>query len=206
MNIEQWGHIVADAYKLTGVEYSPAIKSLLFANTSEIPTNTLSTEQKELLRNTIEVMSKLFFIKATKGETFGPISRIKEKYGATLEENYSLVDGPFFNMAKTYWTYQCEVLDLLGAQRSCYLAEVLFGVEFNVRCVFFPTPGPNKIDVKTREEKQREVLKEYAPEIDIERFVTESPILRAESRRSGCLSVLIILIMSVTSIICYAFE
>ena len=51
-----------------------------------------------------------------------------------------------------------------------------------VAAIFFPTPGPSKIDPNLREAQQRLILEKYAPEIDVERFVSESPILAASGR------------------------
>lgn len=69
---------------------------------------------------------------------------IKERFGNTLEENYGMLDGPFIDMAKTYWTFKIEVGDLYPDYHNRVLSKILQEIEFNRASVFFPTPGPIK--------------------------------------------------------------
>ncbi len=42
-----------------------------------------------------------------------------------------------------------------------------------------------------RREKQREMLRKYAPSVNVEHFLAENPILAAEAARKGCLGVVL---------------
>jgi hypothetical protein len=59
-------------------------------------------------------------------------------------------------------------------------------MEIEIAGEFFPTPGIS-MPVSLRRMKQKSTLNAYAPSMDIERFLSESPILRAG--RGGCLGV-----------------
>jgi len=140
-------------------------------------------EQKMIATEALEVMYDVFFRKAARGETFGDLIRVKERFGNSIEENYDLSSGPFINFAKTYWTYKLELKDLFPTHNKLILSRILNEIEMTIASVFFPMPGPIKIPVKKRKEKQRELLQEFAPEIDIERFLDENPILKADQGR-----------------------
>lgn len=190
MNPDQWVRIMEEAYQSTGATLSPNKRALLLADLPENP----NQAQREVVAEASHAMSRYFFKKVSRGETFGSLSRIREEFGMSLEENYGLSSGPFINMAKTYWTYKLEVGDLSPGYHRLALSKILLKIEFDFGSIFFPTPGPMKIPL--RREAQRQVLQEYAPDVDIDRFLSESPILRAEETRGGCLRV-IIFIMSI---------
>jgi hypothetical protein len=173
MNIDQWVLQILRAYQLLGFPFSAKKKSSLLAELSDESTET----QKDIIAEALDVMTHYFFKKAASGETFGPLSRIKEEFGQSLEENYGLSSGPFINMAKTYWTYKLEVRDLFPEHNNIALAQMLLSLETNIAGLFFPTPGPMTISVNKRREAQRQVLQEYAPEIDIDIFLGNNPIL-----------------------------
>lgn len=61
-------------------------------------------------------------------------------------------------------------------------------LEEQVASVFFPTPGPIRIDHEHREATQREILAEYEVPMDVEAFMAGNPILirDRQSGRSGC--------------------
>jgi len=125
----------------------------------------------------MEAMTRYFFRKAVCGETFGPTGRIEETFGRPVERNYQLSSGPFISLAKTYWTYKVEVHDLFPEHHDLVLSQVLTKVEGDIASVFFPTPGPVMIWVRQRRQQQRQLLEQYAPEIDIDTFVENNPIL-----------------------------
>lgn len=172
MNINQWISCISEAYEINGEAFSHRIKEMLL---SKLSVDDLS--QNEVIEKTGEVITHYFFRKSASGETFGPISRIKEKFGNSVEENYGLSSGPFINMAKTYWTFKIEVQDLFPKYHNLILAEVLLKVEGDIASVFFPTPGPAVIWVRQRRETQRQLLKHYTPEIYINDFLENNPIL-----------------------------
>lgn len=201
MNIEQWIYQIDEAYRASGVTFSPDKKALLLSEISESSTES----QKEIVAEAKKAIARLFFKKASRGETFGSISRIKEMFGQSLEENYGLSSGPFIDMAKTYWTYKIEVQDLSD---NIILVQVLNGVEFDIASAFFPTPGLAMMPLALRKESQRHILQEWAPDIDIERFQSENPILKADEARqskSGCLGSLLVFLIGFIIVGVFAF-
>lgn len=188
MNIDQWLLQVSQAYQSVEKQFSPDKKAFLLTELSESSTEA----QKETLAEVYDVMTRFFYSKASRGETFGSLSRIKEKFGSSLEENYGLLNGPFLDIARTYWTYKLEVQDLFPKHYKCNLAQILAEIETDIAGVFFPTPGPIRIPVSLRRERQRQLLQVYTPGIDIERVLSESPILKvseARFKRSGIMRI-----------------
>ncbi len=187
MNIEEWVIELEEAYQSIGTSLLDDRKQVLLTELSA----SSSEAQKQVVAEAIDVMTRYFFRKVVAGRTFGPPSRIKERFGDSVEENYGLSTGPFIDMARAYWTYKTEVGDLFPKHHSLALSQALREVEMNIGSVFFPTPGPMSIPVEKRVETQRQILDELAPDIDIERFLSESPILRAEAGRRGCFGLLL---------------
>lgn len=167
----QWSARLSAAYKEAQLTLSPEKERSLFKEP-------LSPEQEQLAEETFKVLMRYFFSKASCGEPFGPLHRIRERFGRSLEENYGLTEGPFMDLAKTYWTFKLEVQDLVKDDPYMGLSEILKDIEVSVASVFFPTPGPHTIPLEERVEKQREMLSTLAPKMDIERFFAESPLLK----------------------------
>ena len=191
MNIDQWIHQVSDAYQSIGQPFSSDKKTFLLTELLE----SMTQEQKDTSVDIVKVIFRFFFKKASLGEAFGSLNRVEEKFGRSLEENYGLSDGPFLKMAKTYWTFKLEIQDLFPEHHNLILSDVLLRVENDIAGVFFPTPGPSKIPVDAFKEAQRNALKDYAPDIDVETFLSESPILRAEAGRGGCLGMIVLMVL-----------
>lgn len=188
MNIEQWLQHLSKAYQAMGESLTEEKKQILLAEISgESPQH-----MKTVAAEAYNIMFSYFFKIAAKGTPFGDLSRVQERFGSSLEVNYGLSSGPFIDMAKTYWTYKLEVLDLFPAHSNLALSQVLGKVEGDVASVFFPTPGPMSIPVQHRIKTQKELLREFAPEIDIEAFISQNPILKVEASRSGCLGTAIL--------------
>jgi len=190
MNTDQWISELSTAYQSADLPFPPNKRTSLLAALSEMR----SEAQKEIIAEALDIVTRHFFNKASIGEAFGPVSRIKERFGRSLEENYGLSSGPFIGMAKTYWTYKLEVGDLFPQYHNIVLSQMLLDLETTIAGLFFPTPGPATIPVAQRREAQRRTLQQYTPGIDIERFLNESPILRAGSKR-GCLTAVIALVV-----------
>lgn len=170
MNLEEWRVHLAEAYEQAQITLTPEKELSLFKET-------VSPEQESLTEETFEVLIQYFFNKASCGEPFGSLDRIRERFGRSLEENYGLTEGPFMDLAKAYWTFKLEVQDFVVEHPNTGLSEVLKNIEIAVASVFFPTPGPSP-SLKERVEKQRELLSTLAPTMDIERFFAESPFLK----------------------------
>ena len=184
MNIEDWEREISTAFQNQGKEYTGELQQLMFST----PDPATKDEVKFRVVEVTNAMQRYFWGKAIVGETFGDIERITEKLGKSLEVNYGLSSGPFLNVARTYWTYQIEVGDLFPEHSDKWISHALKAVEIKVRELFFPTPGPVTIPAKIRREAQKEFLEEFAPEMDIEQFLNENPILKSDSN-SGCLGV-----------------
>ena len=199
MNLDQWISCISEAHRTSGETLSPLQEMLLKLPSGENTDKSEITEDgiefgikyghlpmevksqnkaaNKIIEEEIEIVKRYFFKKAVVGETFGLVSRIKEKSGFYLEENYDLSSGPFINMAKTYWTFQIEVKDLFPKYYDLALSQVLANVETNIASAFFPTPGPVVMWVRQRREIQRQLLEQYAPEIDIKAFLENNPFL-----------------------------
>lgn len=200
MNVNEWVWCVSEAYGMTGNRFSAGTRRALLEKVSmenvyadpetraDIEGGVISAvppgvELQGEAAETEEVMRRYFFRKATYGETFGLISRVEQFPRASIEENYQLRNGPFINLAKTYWTFKMEVCDLFPDYHDLVLAQVLTRVEGDIASVFFPTPGPVVIWVRQRRQQQRQLLERYAPEIDIEAFLKNNPILGTSKGR-----------------------
>lgn len=182
MNIEQWISCIAEAYDTAGEAFSPRKKEMLL---EELPEDNVNINQhtKDIINETVGLVTRYFFKKASLGETFGSIVRVEQRFGHSLETNYDISSGPFIDMAKTYWTYQEEIFDLTAEQRNLVLAQVLFQVNGDIGSVFFPFPGPIILWVRGRRETQRELLEELAPGMDIDAFLDNNPLLGTSKGR-----------------------
>jgi len=174
MNIEQWISCISEAYKKAEETFSSRKREMLLGELSQ---DNLDIDE------TKELVTRYFFKKVALGETFGPITRVEQRFGHSLESNYDISSGPFIDMAKTYWTYHLEIQDLSPEYANLVLSQVLFQVNGDIASVFFPTPGPAIIWVRRRRETQRELLEEYAPRMDINAFLSNNPLLGTSKGR-----------------------
>jgi len=194
MNVDQWLSCISEAYDVAKEEFSSRRREPLL---KKLPVEDLAKEEatkgafrmgvvsvlpywakfQDDVKETMQVLTSYFFRKAIDGETFGPISRVEGRFGGSFEENYGLTKGPFVDMAKTYWTFDIEVHDLFPHHHNLMLAQILLKVERDIGSVFFPFPGEVVIWVRQRRQLQRQLLEQYAPEIDIDAFLENNPIL-----------------------------
>jgi phage FluMu protein Com len=196
MNIEQWISCMAEAYKEAGKTLSHRKKEILLGSLSEDnsdidertkyatafgsivePLAAQDESFKEVIEETTELFTHYFFKKVTLGEVFGPITRVEQKFGHSLEANYAISGGPFMDMTRTYWTYKLEIEDLLPKYYNLVMSQVLLQIEGSIGSVFFPFPGPAITWVRERRETQRELLEEYAAGMDIDAFLNNNPFL-----------------------------
>jgi len=134
----------------------------------------------------IQIFTRLFFRKALNGETFCYLEKIKSDFfGKSFEQIYGSSSGPFTNLAKTYWTFRHQLNEDTDRPKEYtpLFFQILRNVETNIAGGFFPSAGA------VSEEIQRKILKEFAPEIDIERFINENPMIR--SKKTGCIGALL---------------
>lgn len=194
MNVNEWLSCVSEAYDVAKEEFSSRRKELLL---KKLPVEDLDKEEaiksafrmgvlsalpywkkfQDDVEETLEVLTRYFFRKVINRQTFGPISRVKERFKNSFEENYELRKGPFIDMANTYWTYDIEVHDFFPQHHNLMLAQILLKIERDIGSVFFPSPGEVVIWVRQRRQLQRQLLEQYAPEINIDAFLENNPIL-----------------------------
>lgn len=198
MNIEDWEREISAAFQSQGNKYTAELRKLMYST----PDPATKDEMKFTVVEVTNAMQRYFWKKAVVGETFGNIERISENFGKPLEENYVLSSGPFLNLARAYWTYQIEVGDLFPKYSDKWISHALKAVEINVRELFFPTPGPVTIPAKIRRKAQKKFLEEFAPEMDIERFLNENPILKADTN-SGCLGMVAVFVVVAVGVVTY---
>jgi len=177
MNIHDWEREISEALHSQGKNYTPELQRLMISS----PDPATKDDIKFTVVEVTNAMQRYFWKKAVVGEMFGSIERISNKFGDTLEENYSLSSGPFLNLARTYWTYQIELSDLFPEHSDKWLSHALKAVEINVRELFFPTPGEVTVSIKMRRKVQKEFLQEFVPEMNIENFLNENPILKEDT-------------------------
>lgn len=159
----------------------------------------IDPQMRELVVKGKKAAIAAIFQKAANGETFGEVSRIKQVFGATLEDK----SGPFLAFAQAYWTFKVEMNDLLPKHRQLLLTQILMAAEEEVASVFFPTPGRMTIPNSKRREAQVMMLQHYAPHIDVDRFLTDNPLL--QERRSGWWSASLLVVLFVASLGIYYF-
>jgi hypothetical protein len=94
----------------------------------------------------------------------------------------------------SYWTLKVWVVDHRGP--FTVAAFLLHGLEEQIASVFFPTPGPAKIQARMREETQRQLLAEHGVQIDVEDFIAGNPILLRDRKAasSGCAASVVLLV------------
>ena len=202
MNIQEWLTHFEQAYRNYGISFEEQDKQFLFKKHH----TDVSNQEKERILYNIEIFTRYFFKKFQTGYSFCPAEKIKNKIGVSIEENYRLYNGPFYNLAKIYWTFRLEVDNFPTDDYYLCMFQILRNVERNIAGIFFPTPGPISMSIKERLKKQEKVLREYAPKVDIERFLSENPILKTDMSKSGCLTALIcISLFSLVFIITFIF-
>lgn len=147
-----------------------------------------SDTEREHFLEIVQSFTRYFFRKASNGETFCSLEKIKSDFlGKSFEQVYGFASGPFTNLAKTYWTFRHQLNEDTNRPKEYtpLFFQILRYVETNIAGAFFPTAGT------VSEKNQREILKEFAPEINIEKFISENPTLR--SGKSGCFGILLII-------------
>lgn len=146
MTINAWCREVKKAFSLSKRKLTKKEENLLLTDVAveasdekrkfseeagSIPSS-IKPSLKKFYDEANETLLVYFFKKASRGEPFGKIERIKERLGKTPEENYGINSGPFLNLAKTYWTFKLEVRDLFPKYRKKLISQVLLKTEFDV--------------------------------------------------------------------------
>jgi len=202
MTINDWLKHIEEAYKFPfredirvenwkKKEFTEDEKEFLFTQYSKEYTNL----HKEHILEIIEMFTRYFFKIAFEGYTFCSLDKVNSKFGISLEKKYGVSSGPFYNLAKTYWTFRIQLDEDQYKHRESMplFFPLLRTVETNIAGEFFPTAG--FVD----KSQQRKILKEFAPNINIDSFIAENPMFK--SKKGGCLGTLLIIIIVIFIII-----
>lgn len=204
MTDDEWLKHFEEAYKLPfrhdirvdrweKREFSPKEIEFLLSEYSE----EFKIVHLQAIKDIIQIMTRYLFEKAATGYTFCRLEKVESTFGRTLEQNYGVSTGYFYNLAKTYWTLKVQLdeesLQYVHKKSTPLFFMILRTVELNIASGFFPTGS------YVNEDNQRQILKEFAPEINIERFISENPMLK--TAKGGCLGVLLIIPIIFASVI-----
>lgn len=189
--------VTADLLRRGGIDPTDQVRALL-ASQSDSPGTPLVVDPGTLFNTSMTG----FFQAAATGDTFTDRERIAQRFGRTLEENYPEAGEAFLRFAYSYWTLKLVVGDADEATRSSIAYQLLAEIEQMVAGLFFPTPGPVRIDHGQREAAQRQTLQESGAAIDIEDFIRHNPILLRDRRSTstGCLGVLALAVLPTATI------
>ena len=174
MRATEWTTKLENCIKQNGESLPGHTKETLRSELSDHP----SEEQLGAYEIVKDAAFRSIFRHAAKGETFGPENKIEKRFGRTLKENYGVQNGPFLDVARAYWTFNMELSDLRSEVPGSVLLRALADSEQTFASVFFPTGGPAAgPPLSVRRQTQIQLLEEYAPEIDAQRYVAENPML-----------------------------
>jgi len=137
-------------------------------------------DQHIMIKEAMGVMLAFFYKQIDDEYSFGDIKRISDSgsLGKTIEEIYSISEGPFLKLAETYWTFKIEVLDLIDKHLLCPLSQILIQIEASFASTFFPLMKPIRPDLTEIYEAQQYFLTKYTNKFKIKRFLSESPVLK----------------------------
>jgi len=181
--------IIGDMAEAGGCQLSDTDWEILATPTSVVEAGGLTEAQTSRLDEVSARLGRGFFHLGAHGYEYVDSDQIKRKFGRTLRENYPEANETFLAFATSYWTFKLWVQELVASDDDVPISvDMLPAAEQLVASVFFPTPGPAKIDPSQREQTQREILAEYEVPIDVEAFIAGNPILIRDRQRSssGC--------------------
>lgn len=196
MTNEEWLNIIQEAYHYPyrediridnweKLEFDSNEKEFLLSKYSKEYAN----QHQEHILKIVQVFTRFIFKKALKGETFCDISKVTNDFGKTLEQHYKVSSGPFLKFAYTYWTFRFQLDQDHYRQPKEYVPlffPILRSVEINISGAFFPSAG------QVSAERQKQILNEYVPEINIEQFIQDNPLIK---KASGCLGSIVFMLI-----------
>lgn len=136
----------------------------------------------------VEAARRGFFHVAATGKSLCKQSKIQDRLGRPLEQQYPDASRSFLNFATTYWTLKIVVERVEERQRWRIAEYVLKKVESEITPLFFPPSGSPAIDPVLRSQAQLEMIYSHAAPIDTSDFLAGNPILAREFIRSGLAS------------------
>ena len=97
-------------------------------------------QQHMMIKETTDIMRAFFWKQIDDGYSFGDISRISSTtaLGMSIEEKYSISEGPFLKLAETYWTFRIEARDLIKKHLTIPLTQILIQIAASIASYFFP--------------------------------------------------------------------
>jgi len=137
-------------------------------------------EQHIMIKEAMEIMLAFFWKQIDDEYSFGDISRLSSAsaLGMSIEEKYSISEGPFLKLAETYWTFRIEARDLVKKHLTIPLTQILIQIEASFASYFFPLMSPLKPDELDIYEGQKYLLTKYTKIFNVEQFLYESPVLK----------------------------
>lgn len=144
------------------------------------------------LKEASDALARGFVDAAAEGIEYAKEDPLATNYSSRVESNYPEGNSEFIRFSKTYWSIKGLVDTIHPSNR--YLAQGLLSqIESGIGNVFFPYPG-HGVNPGIREERQRELLRDFAPKLDIDKFIEGNAILirDRQGRSGGCLSVFVI--------------
>ncbi|MBN2376655.1 MAG: hypothetical protein JXD22_09645 [Sedimentisphaerales bacterium] len=150
-----------------------------------------------------DILTKAFFEKVLNKDAFGDEAKVNEIFGKTLQENYGVYNGPFLDLARTYWTFKIEVMELFAPHSDKFnlvISQFLISYIMEIGGCFFPTPGPFKYPYKDRIRAQEMYFEIYAPNFDKKTYFKNNPVLNKlkseEAKWPGIVYILIFLVIA----------
>lgn len=163
----------------------------------------LDETEKQTLGSLLERALRGYMTAAADGFEFVDSRKIQDRFGTTLSRNYPEAGATFLRFATTYWTFKILLSQEPFNKETNSAAAILNEIEGIIGPLFFPVPGPAQIDPDRRELDQREFLAETAPQINIEEFMAQNPILIRDrgGSRGGCLGSVAIAVAGVVTLL-----
>jgi hypothetical protein len=131
---------------------------------------------KDELAALVHTAIRGFFHCALRNIVFADISRIREFYGRTLEQNYPGASPTFMKLARTYWTFKVVLIECRGDTSLCM--GLLGEIELNFAGLYFPMRGFFGPSKSQRMETMRKVMEMSGAALDIEDYLRGNPYLR----------------------------
>lgn len=199
MIVNDWITWVSDACKFAHLEIPRLAQRLseeaavqtqedFTAQVLQFAKGQLSPEQQELASQLVEPVYAFVFQNVEQGQLFCPLDKAYKEYGERIEAALNSGSEEYQKLAKTFMTFTTELDELAESNRALLLYHVLKEVEISIKSVFFPSAGPQSIDVSKREQAMKELLARYAPSLNSDSFFTNNPVLQSEHANAGSFS------------------
>jgi hypothetical protein len=178
---------------------------------NDLEAQMLSGTYKIAWQDLYEWMSHGFYKCAADGYNFVSESRIKEKFGKSLQENYPGAGEAFMSLARTFWTLKLVEIDLRH-NHDLIIFSLISQLNRSIGNIFFPNRPNPKVEiapgvVDDRESVQRNLILSSGANIDIDEFLSGSPIIRDSrlAKNSGCLGILLTIAILIIMVVWVLF-